>query len=167
MKKQRPGVMLYFSIRPSLKRLSLDEKGSLFEAILNYGQTGEIPDFNGMLGVAWDFIQPLVDADNEAYQNKCEQARKAISIRWANKNENTDVYDGIHPYTEDTNNNTITNSNTNTITKSIFNNDSCAEDLTGEHTKSMPKTEPISEAEFNQQRFKKIERLKQWADTKN
>ena len=76
--KERPGVLLYFSLRPAIKRLTLEEKGALFEAILDYAQNGVYPDFDGVLGIGWDFVQPLIDADGEAYRDKCEKAKKAI-----------------------------------------------------------------------------------------
>ena len=63
----KPGVMFYFEVRPCLNRLSREEKGDLFEAILDYGQYGLLPELNGMAGVAWDFLQPKLDRDNERY----------------------------------------------------------------------------------------------------
>lgn len=63
---KRPGIMLYFEVRPALRRLSDEEKGRLFEAILDYGENGILPIFDGCLGVAWDFIQPRIDADSQA-----------------------------------------------------------------------------------------------------
>lgn len=101
---QRPGVMLYFSVRPALKRLSTEQKGRLFDAILDYGESGLLPDFDGVLGVCWDFIQPMIDKDAEAYQEKCDKAKKAVETRWA-REKDTDVYERIPPNTEHTNNN--------------------------------------------------------------
>lgn len=43
----KPGVMFYFEIRPCIKRLTLEEKGQLFEAILDYGEYGAIPEVDG------------------------------------------------------------------------------------------------------------------------
>lgn len=106
---------MYFSVRPCLKRLSLEEKGALFEGILDYAQHGVWPDFDGILGVAWDFVAPLIDADGEAYKAKCEQAKRAVETRWARTKGDTDVYAGIRSNTEDTNNNI----NSNTITEPI------------------------------------------------
>lgn len=80
--KKRPGVMLYFDVRPCLKRLSLEEKGRLFEGILDYAQYGVIPEFEGMLGVAWDFIQPRIDRDEERYGEVSESRRRAAMKRW-------------------------------------------------------------------------------------
>lgn len=81
----RPGVMFYFSLRPCLKRLSLEEKGRLFEAILDYAEHGEVPDVDGMLGIAWDFVQPLIDQDASSYAEKCNKTRYATYVRESKK----------------------------------------------------------------------------------
>lgn len=44
--KKRPGVMLYFDLRPCLKALSLEQKGLLFDSILSYGEIGVVPQFD-------------------------------------------------------------------------------------------------------------------------
>ena len=82
MAKKQPGTMLYFDIRPSLKRLSNEEKGLLFEAILDYGEFGVVPDLDGPLGVAWDFIQPRLDRDRERYVEVSQKRTAAINARW-------------------------------------------------------------------------------------
>lgn len=81
MKKQ-PGVMLYFDVRPCLNRLSDEEKGALFEAILDYGQYGLVPEFKLPLAIAWDFIRPLLDRDRERYEAICQKRTEAINHRW-------------------------------------------------------------------------------------
>lgn len=54
----RPGIMLYFDILEPLKVLPDADKGRLFVAILEYGQFGVVPEFEGMLAMAWGFIKP-------------------------------------------------------------------------------------------------------------
>ena len=66
--KTQPGIMLYFDVRPCLARLTMEEQGRLFNAILNYGEFGAEPDFDYMLGIAWDFIKPRLDRDKERYE---------------------------------------------------------------------------------------------------
>lgn len=85
----RPGVMFYFDIRPCIKRLSLEEKGQLFEAILDYGEYGAVPEVDGVLGIAWDFIQPKLDLDAERYETKVEQKRYATFVREVKKRGET------------------------------------------------------------------------------
>ena len=85
--KERPGVMLYFDLRPCLKRLSLQEKGLLFEAVMDYAQYGEVPLLDGMAGIAWDFIQPRIDRDAERYEEVSERRRQAAKKRWDKQEE--------------------------------------------------------------------------------
>lgn len=82
---EKPGVMFYFDVRPCIKRLSCEEKGRLFEAILDYGELGTVPEFDGVLGIAWDFIQPRLDNDSERYGQKLEQRKYAVYVREAKK----------------------------------------------------------------------------------
>ncbi len=92
--KGRPGVMLWFDLRPSLKRLSLEEKGLLFECILDYAEYGEVPELDGMTGIAWDFIQPRIDRDAERYEEVVENKRKAARKRWDKQEEAQTDADG-------------------------------------------------------------------------
>ena len=51
---RRPGVMVYFgTIRPCLKLLNKTEQLQLFDAILDYAEFGDVPDFGGTLGTVW------------------------------------------------------------------------------------------------------------------
>ena len=85
--KERPGVMIYFDLRPCLKRLSTEDKGFLLEAILDYAQYGELPELDGMAGVAWDFIRPRIDRDAERYEEVSERRRQAAKKRWDRQEE--------------------------------------------------------------------------------
>ena len=73
----RPGIMLYFDILEPLKVLPDADKGRLFVAILEYGQTGVNPEFEGMLAMAWGFIKPKLDRDGIAYENTTAQRKYA------------------------------------------------------------------------------------------
>lgn len=86
---KRPGVQLYFEIRPTLKRLTNEQKGMLLDAILEYGEFGILPSFEGDLAleITWDFIRPRIDADGERYRQNCEQRRKAAEARWAKRED--------------------------------------------------------------------------------
>ena len=81
MAQQKPGVMLYFELRPSLRRLSSRERLALYDAIMDYGEWGVVPDFTGKLAVAWDFVQPKLDRDDEAYLRNVQQRRYALYAR--------------------------------------------------------------------------------------
>lgn len=87
----KPGVIFYFDIRPCIKRLDINEKGRLFEAILDYGEFGTVPDLDGALGVAWDFIQPKLDRDAERYDKQVEQKQYAVFSREVKKRGGSQV----------------------------------------------------------------------------
>ena len=87
----KPGVMFYFDIRPCIKRLTTEEKGQLFEAILDYGEFGSFPNFDDRLGIAWDFIQPKLDRDTELYGHKVTQRQYAVYVREARKRDHAQI----------------------------------------------------------------------------
>lgn len=81
--------MVYFDMRQGLKRLTAEEKGVLFDAMLDYAEFGAQPNFdnNPLLGMAWDFIRLRVDRDGVAYDEKCMQKKYAVFCREARKTQ--------------------------------------------------------------------------------
>lgn len=73
----RPGIMLYFDILEPIKVLPDADKGRLLVAMLEYGQSGAVPAFDGMLALAWGFVKPNLDRDEESYQNAVVQRKYA------------------------------------------------------------------------------------------
>ena len=65
----RPGIMLYFDILGPIRLLPDSDKGRLLVAMLEYGQSGLVPEFDGALALAWEFVRPNLDRDEEAYEN--------------------------------------------------------------------------------------------------
>ena len=81
--KKKPGVMVYFELRGMLKLLPDEEKGKLFEAILEYGETGNIGALSPTLKVAWPLIQMRLDMDNARYEFVTYKRKYAAYTRWA------------------------------------------------------------------------------------
>lgn len=77
----RPGIMLYFDIRRPLEVLPYEDKGRLLDAILEYGECGTIPEFDGMLAMAWGFIQPKLDRDSKEYERTVLKRQYATFCR--------------------------------------------------------------------------------------
>ena len=87
--RKRPGVMLYFDLRPSLKLLSTEDRGRLFDAILDYAELGVVPELDGMLAMAWEFIRPRIDKDGERYERQIAQRQYAVYSREAKRRGET------------------------------------------------------------------------------
>ena len=81
--KKKPGVMVYFDLRRMLTLLSDAEKGQLFEAILEYGETGLVGELSDKLRIAWPLIQMRLDADTDRYAYVGLKRRYAAYVRWA------------------------------------------------------------------------------------
>lgn len=73
----RPGIMLYFDILEPIRVLPDADKGRLLVAMLEYGQSGKVPEFDGMLALAWGFVKPKIDKDEESYEDSVLQRRYA------------------------------------------------------------------------------------------
>ena len=57
-----------------LAKLTDEEVGQLFRALMNYHATGEIADLDTRASIAFDFIKEDIDKAEDAYRKKCEQA---------------------------------------------------------------------------------------------
>ena len=77
----RPGIMLYFDILDPIKVLPDADKGKLLVAMLEYGQTGTAPVFDGMLALAWGFVKPKIDKDSEEYNRTVLKRQYATFCR--------------------------------------------------------------------------------------
>lgn len=64
----KPGVMIYFTMRPS-RKLPMEDRLRLYDAMLDYGETGVVPELEGPLAVLWDYFQPKLDTDNQRYES--------------------------------------------------------------------------------------------------
>lgn len=80
----RPGIMLYFDILEPIRVLPDADKGRLLVAMLEYGQSGVVPEFDGMLALAWGFVKPKLDRDDESYEEAKVQRRYAAFCKKRN-----------------------------------------------------------------------------------
>ena len=82
---EHPGFYVSFTLRRSLDRLNVEQKGLLFAAMFDYAQFGLVPDFSDpFLMLMWDFIQPRLDTDAEKYYATVTQKRRnSFGKAWA------------------------------------------------------------------------------------
>lgn len=85
--KEKPGVMIYFDVIPVFTYLSSEEKGILFEAILNYAKYGVIPELKENLVLIWPLIQQRLDFDESRYQATVLKRKYAAYSRWEKQND--------------------------------------------------------------------------------
>ena len=73
----KKSLVLYYDIRQPLEALTDGERGKLFMAVLDYAETGAVPQFRGKLKVAFSFIRGSIDRDAEKYSQTVERRRIA------------------------------------------------------------------------------------------
>lgn len=72
----KPGVMIYFTMRPS-RKLPMEDRLRLYDAMLDYGETGVVPKLEGPLALLWDYFQPQLELDNARYESIRAKRAKA------------------------------------------------------------------------------------------
>ena len=77
----RPGIMLYFDMLEPIRVLPDADKGRLLMAILEYGKEGIVPEFDGMLALAWGFVRPKLDRDLQEYERTVLRRQYATFCR--------------------------------------------------------------------------------------
>ena len=83
----RPGIMFYFTILDDLVDCSDEEIGKLFKAMMQYGQTGDITEFEDRsLRILWRTMMRYVDRDQERYDDIILQKKYA---GWCSAQRNT------------------------------------------------------------------------------
>lgn len=87
----RPGIMLYFDILEPIKVLPDADKGRLLVAMLEYGKTGAVPEFDGLLALAWGFVKPKIDRDNEEYNRSVLRRQYATVCRERKRKGEPDI----------------------------------------------------------------------------
>ena len=78
----KPGVMMYFELRPSLDKMSDELAGKLFRIMMEYGETLYEPEIPEGLEIAWPLIRCDIDRDHQTYQNKCTKNAYNAYSRW-------------------------------------------------------------------------------------
>lgn len=66
----------YHSYRKKCEKLTDQELGRLFRALLMYSETGERQELAGRESIAFDFIADDIDRAKEAYEEKCRKNRE-------------------------------------------------------------------------------------------
>lgn len=64
--------LIYYEYEEQLSILSDEELGQLIRAIFKYEKNNEMPNFKGVLQIAFLFIKGNLDRDREKYDKRCE-----------------------------------------------------------------------------------------------
>ena len=86
----------YHSYLKAMEPLTDEECGRLFRALLDYSQSGTVPQLEGNERFVFPTMQDQIDRDAKRYSDRCKKNRNNILQRYTN------VDDGIRSYTNAT-----------------------------------------------------------------
>ena len=69
-------LRVYVNFRNAMKRLSYEEKGMLFDAMLAYADDQTLLPLKGKADALWDWVQDTLDAQIDSYKQRCETNRQ-------------------------------------------------------------------------------------------
>ncbi len=81
--KQPKGFFTYFHHAEVIDQLTDAQAGRVYKALMRYGLTGELPDFedDGMCQVAFTMLRVEIDYNAEMYRKKCEKNQEIARER--------------------------------------------------------------------------------------
>lgn len=74
---EKPSFVLYIEYLKHIQKLSMEQRGELFTAILCYAAGESIPELDAASDMAFSFIKERMDRDNAVYMEKVEKRREA------------------------------------------------------------------------------------------
>lgn len=91
----------YNSYLTKIAKLSDQEVGRLFRALLTYSASGEAQELTGREAVAFDFIKDDIDRANESYAQKCETNRRNRTSTTVNDRQRPSTKQDDRPQNKD------------------------------------------------------------------
>ena len=103
MAKEQKGFVVYGDSSEIVNKLSDEDAGKLFKSMFDYFLTGNEPEFDGKLDMAFVMMRQIMDHNTDKYKKRCEKNRENVKKRYERIRSNTNEYDGIRSYTNATN----------------------------------------------------------------
>lgn len=114
----RESVIIYTSINEILQELSDEDKGKLFQAIIDYQLENPV-NLTGMLKLIFIQVRQQIDMNNQKYEDakkkKSEAGKKGMENRWKKNNTVKNI--------NNKNNTVITSDNKNNTVKNVITDD--------------------------------------------
>jgi hypothetical protein len=74
--KQKSSFLIYHEYREPLKLLTDEQRGQLLMALIDYSESGVVPELDGISMMAFSFIQSQMNRDSKKYENRCSSNRE-------------------------------------------------------------------------------------------
>lgn len=125
----KDSFILYLEHQEIFEMLTDEQAGQLIKNIFTYERTGDMPQMDKMLNLAFIPIMQTLDKNRHKYEEKCKKNKENIEKRWNKKN--TNVYERKKTNTNYTDNDNEYEHEYDNETTTVVNNisDSCSDGL--------------------------------------
>lgn len=82
----------YFSLHATAQTMKPKMRAAFYEAIINYGVTGEIPTLPDSISGYWPIVQPMLDAARKHYEAGEKGGRPSKQVRFGSDSSETNSY---------------------------------------------------------------------------
>ncbi|MDE6148590.1 MAG: hypothetical protein K2F81_00630 [Ruminococcus sp.] len=86
----KKSFVVYTEWRPAIEKLTNEERGKLFLAMLNYADTGELSNLSPVADIVFTLIKSTLDRDAEKWENTRKKRAEAGKKGGRPKSENND-----------------------------------------------------------------------------
>lgn len=121
---EKESFILHTNMWPSVQKLTREQRGDLFSAIMCYQLGEELPKMDPIAEMAFSFIAAQMDRDNEKYERIVEKRRaagkKGADARWDGKNGKCQQVIANDGHNDNDNVNDNVNDNENERDKSLY-----------------------------------------------
>jgi len=87
----RDSIILYRSLREATKQLDLETRAKVYDSVMDYAFDGTEPEETGVVQAMFLMMKPIIDANNQRYENGCKGGRpknQTITKEKPNNNQN-------------------------------------------------------------------------------
>lgn len=71
----RDSIILYRSLREATKMLDLETRAKVYDSVMDYAFDGIEPNETGVVMAMFLMMKPIIDANNQRYENGCKGGR--------------------------------------------------------------------------------------------
>ena len=82
----------YFSLHATAQTMKPKMRAAFYEAIINYGVTGEIPTLPDSISGYWPIVQPMLDAARKHYEAGEKGGRPSKQVQFGSDSSETNSY---------------------------------------------------------------------------
>lgn len=97
----RDSIVIYRSLREATKQLDLETRAKVYDAVMDYAFDGTEPEETGVVQAMFLMIKPIIDLNNQRYENGCKGGRPKNQTETKTKPKNNQTETNVKPNDND------------------------------------------------------------------